>query len=124
MTRGGLVKVQVQGLTGSQKKPRWVLIRWQAPCNWSELGSFNGHRRLVRAALCWWHPGITVRPSRASAYMISWSAGRRLGRLGNLSLEFLPGFWRSVENEWIANQGAAIFQETAILDFLPFGLFH
>jgi len=51
MTRGGLVKVQVQGLTGSQKKPRWVLIRWQAPCNWSELGAFNGHRRLVRSSL-------------------------------------------------------------------------
>jgi len=82
MSRGGLGKVQVQGLTASQKNPRWVLIRWQAPCNWPELGSFNGHRRLVRAALCWWHPGITIRPSRASAYVISWSAGRRPGRLG------------------------------------------
>jgi len=90
MTRGGLVKVQVQGLTGSQKKPRWVLIRWQAPCNWSELGAFNGHRRLVRSSLGWWDTGITVRPSRASAYVISWSSGRMPNVSVICSMRFFP----------------------------------
>jgi len=110
MSRGGLVEVQVQGLTGSQKKPRWVLIRWQASCKWSELGFFNGHWRLVRSSPCWWHPGITVRPSRASAYVIFWSTGRRPGRLGNLSHELLPGFWRSVENGGLRTRMLPLFK--------------
>jgi len=79
MSRRGLVNVEAPGLTDFQKKPRWVLIRWQAPCNWPELGLFNGHQRPVRLSPSWWHPGITVRPSRASAYVISRSSGRMPG---------------------------------------------
>jgi len=82
MSREGVVNVESPGLTEFEKKRRWVLIRWQAPCNWSELGLFNCHRRPVRLSPSWWHPGITVRPSRALAQVIPWRFGRMLGRLG------------------------------------------
>jgi len=90
MSRRGLVNVEAPGLTDFQKKPRWVLIRWQAPCNWSELGVFIGHRRLVRLSPSWWHPGITVRPSRASAYVISCSSGRMPGVSVICSMKIFP----------------------------------